>query len=112
MCFLPSFGSYLRYAHDDHLASMYELVTHLAARGADPTEPMSMANLVRVYFYSLNGNYIWQLYCADVVFCVQVLASWFVKGDPSTQQLMKRLLFPHEAWERGPLGDDDMVRAC
>jgi hypothetical protein len=38
-----------------------------------------------------------------------VLASWFVKGDASTQQLMKRLLFPHEAWERGPLGEDDMV---
>ena len=34
---------------------------------------------------------------------------FFVKGDPSTQQLMKRLLFPHEAWERGPLGANDMV---
>ena len=83
VCFLPSFGSYLRYAHDDHLRSTYDLLTHLAARGADPHEPMSMANLV--------------------------LASWFVKGDPSTQQLMKRLLFPHEAWERGPLGVNDMV---
>lgn len=83
VCFLPSFGSYLRYAHDDHLQSTYDLLTHLAARGADPHEPMSMANLV--------------------------LASWFVKGDPSTQQLMKRLLFPHEAWERGPLGVNDMV---
>ena len=38
-----------------------------------------------------------------------MLASWFVKGDASTQQLMKRLLFPHEAWERGPLTERDMV---
>ena len=33
----------------------------------------------------------------------------YSKGDASTQQLMKRLLFPHEAWERGPLGDDAMI---
>ena len=32
-----------------------------------------------------------------------------MKGDPSTQQLMKRLLFPHEAWERGPMSSEDMI---
>ena len=83
VCFLPSFGSYLRYGFDDHLAGWNALFRHLMARASDPREPMSFGNLV--------------------------LASWFVKGDASTQQLMKRLLFPHEAWERGPLGEDDMV---
>jgi len=83
VCFLPSFGSYLRYGFDDHLAGWRALFAHLSARANDPREPMSFGNLV--------------------------LASWFVKGDASTQQLMKRLLFPHEAWERGPLGEDDMV---
>ena len=83
VCFLPSFGSYLRYGFDDHLADWTEMCKHLRARAKDPTEPMSMGNLV--------------------------LASWFVKGDASTQQLMKRLLFPHEAWERGPLTERDMV---
>jgi len=83
VCFLPSFGSYLRYGFDDHLAGWRALFAHLSARASDPREPMSFGNLV--------------------------LASWFVKGDASTQQLMKRLLFPHEAWERGPLGEDDMV---
>lgn len=83
VCFLPSFGSYLRYGFDDHLAGWRALFEHLRARAGDPREPMSFGNLV--------------------------LASWFVKGDASTQQLMKRLLFPHEAWERGPLGEDDMV---
>ena len=83
VCFLPSFGSYLRYGFDDHLAGWNALFRHLMARVSDPREPMSFGNLV--------------------------LASWFVKGDASTQQLMKRLLFPHEAWERGPLGEDDMV---
>ena len=83
VCFLPSFGSYLRYGFDDHLAGWRALFAHLRARASDPREPMSFGNLV--------------------------LASWFVKGDASTQQLMKRLLFPHEAWERGPLGKDDMV---
>ena len=83
VCFLPSFGSYLRYGFDHHLSGWRALFAHLSARANDPREPMSFGNLV--------------------------LASWFVKGDASTQQLMKRLLFPHEAWERGPLGEDDMV---
>jgi hypothetical protein len=56
---------------------------HWRARSVDPNEPMSFTNLV--------------------------LASWFVKGDASTQQLMKRLLFPHEAWERKALTERDMV---
>ena len=83
VCFLPSFGSYLRYGFDHHLSGWRALFAHLSARANDPREPASFGNLV--------------------------LASWFVKGDASTQQLMKRLLFPHEAWERGPLGEDDMV---
>jgi len=83
VCFLPSFGSYLRYGHDDHLATWTEMLEHLSSRAADPGEPMSVANLV--------------------------LASWFVKGDANVQQLMKRLIFPHESWERGPLCERDMV---
>ena len=102
VCFLPSFGSYLRYAHDDHLRSTYDLLTHLAARGADPHEPMSMANLVLASWF-VKGEFIF-------IFVWAIRMTWFfVKGDPSTQQLMKRLLFPHEAWERGPLGANDMV---
>ena len=102
VCFLPSFGSYLRYAHDDHLRSTYDLLTHLAARGADPHEPMSMANLVLASWF-VKGEFIF-------IFVWAIRMTWFfVKGDPSTQQLMKRLLFPHEAWERGPLGVNDMV---
>jgi pimeloyl-ACP methyl ester carboxylesterase len=83
VCFLPSFGSYLRYGFDDHLTNWWEMVGHLAKRANDPSEVMSFGNLI--------------------------LASWFVKGDASTQQLMKRLLFPHEAWERGPLTRNDAV---
>ena len=83
VCFLPSFGSYLRYGFDDHLTTWREMREHLSLRSSDPSEPMSFMNLI--------------------------LASWFVKGDASTQQLMKRLLFPHEAWERGPLKENDMV---
>ena len=37
------------------------------------------------------------------------MSTWFVKGDPSTQHLMKRLLFPQESWERGPLGERDCL---
>lgn len=33
----------------------------------------------------------------------------YLEGDASTQQLMKRLLFPHEAWERGPLRETEMI---
>jgi pimeloyl-ACP methyl ester carboxylesterase len=83
VCFLPSFGSYLRYGFDDHLGTWCEMRQHWRARSVDPNEPMSFTNLV--------------------------LASWFVKGDASTQQLMKRLLFPHEAWERKALTERDMV---
>ena len=83
VCFLPSFGSYLRYGFDDHLTSWRDMLAHLADRAEDPHEPMSTGNLI--------------------------LASWFLKGDAGNQQLMKRLLFPHESWERGPLREDDVV---
>ena len=43
------------------------------------------------------------------LFSLRRLLRPYVEGDASTQQLMKRLLFPHEAWERGPLREDDMI---
>jgi len=45
VCFLPSFGSYLRYAYDDHLMGWRELVRWCLERDADPAEPMTLANL-------------------------------------------------------------------
>lgn len=56
VCFLPSFGSYLRYAHDDHLMSWRDLLDHLADRGSDPTEKMSMFNLVLASWFIKVGS--------------------------------------------------------
>jgi len=83
VCFLPAFGSYLKYAYDDHLLEWQNLMHYVSNKLANPEEPMDLFNIV--------------------------LSSWFIKGDVSTQQLMKRLLFPHEAWERGPMGSEDMI---
>ena len=46
VCFLPSFGSYLRYGFDHHLVGWRDLVDHVAARHADPAEPMTLFNMV------------------------------------------------------------------
>ncbi len=83
VCFLPAFGSYLKYAYDDHLLEWQNLMHYVSNKLANPDEPMDFFNIV--------------------------LSSWFIKGDVSTQQLMKRLLFPHEAWERGPMSSEDMI---
>ena len=83
VCFLPAFGSYLKYAYDDHLLEWRNLMHYVSNKLANPDEPMDFFNIM--------------------------LSSWFIKGDVSTQQLMKRLLFPHEAWERGPMGSEDMI---
>lgn len=83
VCFLPAFGSYLKYGYDDHLLAWQHLTHYISNKLANPDEPMDFFNIV--------------------------LSSWFIKGDVSTQQLMKRLLFPHEAWERGPMSSEDMI---
>ena len=83
VCFLPAFGSYLKYAYDDHLLEWQNLMHYVSNKLANPDEPMDLFNIL--------------------------LSSWFVKGDVGTQQLMKRLLFPHEAWERGPMTSEDMI---
>jgi len=83
VCFLPAFGSYLKYAYDDHLLQWRNLIHYVSNKLANPDEPMDLPNIL--------------------------LSSWFVKGDVSTQQLMKRLLFPHEAWERGPMSSEDLI---
>ena len=83
VCFLPAFGSYLKYAYDDHLLAWQHLTHYISNKLANPEEPMDLFNIL--------------------------LSSWFIKGDVSTQQLMKRLLFPHEAWERGPMSSEDLI---
>jgi len=83
VCFVPSFGRYLKYAFDEHLHAWFHFTAYIKKKMNNPDEPMDFMNVF--------------------------MSTWFVKGDPSTQQLMKRLLFPQESWERGPLDANDCV---
>jgi hypothetical protein len=50
------FGAYLRYGFDDHLMGWRDMFDHLKARAADPSEPMSMFNLVLASWFIKVGE--------------------------------------------------------
>ena len=83
VCFVPSFGRYLKYAFEEHLHAWFQFSSYIRTKIKNPDEPMDFMNVF--------------------------MSTWFVKGDPSTQHLMKRLLFPQESWERGPLDERDCL---
>ena len=83
VCFVPSFGRYLKYAFEEHLHAWFQFSSYIRTKMKNPDEPMDFMNIF--------------------------MSTWFVKGDPSTQHLMKRLLFPQESWERGPLDERDCL---